>query len=845
MTYSKLGTDTKDGQRVDIFKLSRLLGLYIIGLQGMGKSGLIEELILADIKQEIGVCVLDPHGELVDHVIARLPDDKLDKVVLLDLANYEYPFGLNLFECPRPDDDGEIIQVLYQVLHVFEKSYGIVPTTPLMYDLLYNTVYALIANPGYTMIDIRLLLTNEACRRKLVQQVPNPDVQDFWAIWDDPKQTPPEKREEKRATILNKMNDFLHSPLRNIIGQSSSTIHLPTIMEKGEILLVKLSRRLEQPSNLIGSILIAQLLNAAYARPTQKRKQFHLYADEFQNFATEDFATLLEEARKFGIGTTIAHQNRGQLNSANSQLEANLKDRSRSVGNLVVFKINSKDATDLAGEFKITPQPAWEEVLEEEWVEVLEEEWEEEIEKEWHERIEEIVDDGVEEIRVPKQDVLDDLLRHGHPNPDVMHFVNEYLRKVAAKAEEERRIEGSVENDVIGYRRHQRDLVYETFLAEFKEFLIEVLKTGDIAKPFPAELVFANRSRHSASIVAEVFDFGGRIWMAAADHPHQLIYGFGEMLALSNQDDAKRHASLPHYPRWKQLMERLWTSADGSFEGRKAEAIAIYRQIFIYQEEQNLARELEKHEGFAWGWEGREKYVKAYGPFSQPLSRTQTIELEHRWSRDEFEKTKQAILSSPEIVANHQAAEAFFMSLRRMLKALVAEPILAPTGQYQPRKRTQVHYLTHPRKTILHPRQTINHPRKTIQHPQRSYADVQAEIASELVNLPQYTARVKLSDGNGNTVEHTIQTFKPEKGLYGQALEARIESIRQRNITDGYLRDRATIEAEIRDRQAKCSQQGFSPPQAPPAARKAIPCSSCGFSNPIGSKFCNQCGTKL
>jgi hypothetical protein len=309
---------------------------------------------MQDIKQQIGVCVLDPHGELIDHVIARLPDKAAeDKVILLDLANYTYPFGLNLFACPDPTDDGEIVQTLYQVLHVFEKAYGIIPTTPLMYDLLYNTAYALIANPGYTMIDIRLLLTNEACRKKLVAHVPNFDVRDFWRIWDDPKQTPASEQEDKRRTILNKMNDFLHVPLRNIVGQSNTTFDLEDIMNSGKILLVKLSRRLEQPSNLIGSIIIAQLLNAAYARPANKRKQFHLYADEFQNFATEDFATLLEEARKFGIATTIAHQNRGQLNSANSQLETDLKDRSRSVGNMVVFKINSKDADDLAGEFNI------------------------------------------------------------------------------------------------------------------------------------------------------------------------------------------------------------------------------------------------------------------------------------------------------------------------------------------------------------------------------------------------------------------------------------------------------------------------------------------------------------
>src|SRR5260221_10052601 len=215
MTFSKLGTDTQTGQFVYLPKTARTQGLYIIGIQGTGKSGLIENLIMQDIDQQIGVCVLDPHGELIDHVLARLEPKNENDVILLDLVDYTYPFGLNLFECPDPTDDGEIVKTLYQVLHVFEKAYGIVPTTPLMYDLLYHTVYTLIANPGYTMIDIRLLLTNEACRKKLAANVPNTDISDFWTIWDDPKQTTSKEREEKRGTILNKMNDFLHIPLRN------------------------------------------------------------------------------------------------------------------------------------------------------------------------------------------------------------------------------------------------------------------------------------------------------------------------------------------------------------------------------------------------------------------------------------------------------------------------------------------------------------------------------------------------------------------------------------------------------------------------------------------------------
>src|SRR6266487_6705547 len=177
MTSSVIGIDTTTHQKVEIFKLSRLLGLYVIGMQRMGKSGLFEELIMQDIRQGIGVCVLDPHGELIDHIIARLRNRaEEEKVILLDITDEEHPLGLHLLACPNPTNDSAIMNPLRQVLHTFDKAYGISPTTPLMYDLLYKIAYVLIANPGYTMVDIPLFLTNEACRKKLVHNVSSPEV---------------------------------------------------------------------------------------------------------------------------------------------------------------------------------------------------------------------------------------------------------------------------------------------------------------------------------------------------------------------------------------------------------------------------------------------------------------------------------------------------------------------------------------------------------------------------------------------------------------------------------------------------------------------------------------------
>src|SRR6266700_1552424 len=380
MTYSVLGIETTQVKEIDprtgreeVFylpktdkqigkekqvrlpKLSRLLGLSVIGMQRMGKSGLFEELIIQDVKQGIGVCVLDPHGELIDHVIARLPDKTAEeKVVYLDITDYQYPFGLNLFECSNATNPIEVQRTVDQVMHIFEKLFGVSRNTPLILQYLRNCAYTLVANPGYTMAEIPLLLTDKNCRQKLVANVKKQQVLMFWRDYDS---MPPSEQRIARSPILRRVNEFLQDLTFPIVGQAQTTIDLRQIMHEGKILLVKLSAKVESVSSLIGSLMIALLLNAAYNRPAQRR-QFHLYADEFQRFATEDFATLLEEARKFGIATTVAHQNRGQLNSANEQLETNLKDRTRSVANLVVFKVNSKDADDLAGEFNVIPSVA-------------------------------------------------------------------------------------------------------------------------------------------------------------------------------------------------------------------------------------------------------------------------------------------------------------------------------------------------------------------------------------------------------------------------------------------------------------------------------------------------------
>src|SRR6266700_6043102 len=408
------GEYKETGDYVDVPQASRRQGLYIIGATGTGKSGLKENLIVQDIKQGYGVCILDPHGDLIKAVLERM-DRREDDVIFLDIKDYHNPFGINLFACSDPTNPLKVQEIVEQVTHIFEKLLGVSTSTPLILEYLIKCTQTLIANPGYTMAEIPLLLQDTHCRKRLVANVSDIDVTMFWKRFEGKR---PSDREDEAAGVLRRVSEFLQPLTRNLVGQSTSTIDLQRIMDEGKILLVKLSAQYQSISNLVGSTLIALILNAMYARPANKRRQFNLYADEFQRFATEDFATLLTEARKFGIATTIANQARFQPGMTDG-----IRATTLAVPNVVVFQISGDDAEVLAGKFKITPHEAWEEELEEEQLEIREQERLEMME----------VIDGEEEIDTPVKDVVGHLLRGGsHPDPVVNEFALGTLQQLNA-----------------------------------------------------------------------------------------------------------------------------------------------------------------------------------------------------------------------------------------------------------------------------------------------------------------------------------------------------------------------------------------------------------------------------
>lgn len=748
----RLGRDTQTRDYVDVPQASRREGLYLIGIQGTGKTGLIENLIIQDIKQGVGVGLLDPHGDLTHAVLSRLPDRRVKDVIYLDLTDYRYPFGINLFECSDLTNPMEVQKTVDQVMHVFEKIYGVSRDTPLILDYLRNCTYTLIANPGYTMAEIPLLLLNTECRRKLVANVDDIDVRHFWQQYEHLK---PGDQNEQAAYIRRRVSEFLLPLSRSIVGQSTSTIDLQSIMNEGKILLVKLSTQLSSVTNLIGSILIALILNAAANRPANKRRQFNLYADEFQRFATEDFATLLEEARKFGIATTIAHQNRSQLESRNEQLETNLKDRTRSVANLVVFRVNSKDADDLAGEFNITPQEAWEE----------------EIEPQWHERVEEqVADEAEEDIMEITQNPVDYLVgvRGSHGSAKVREATQVILIPLvkAAQAKSTR-------------LPNEGELDYRSPFIRYHVFYPSQYTV--VYGPLPPEGSLVQGERLINSLLVDVME--GRIELNTAEFFVAIedivvtLAGFIGWFGFTREGtygSSYRAGTSGHAIRIDAEPLRTMSHIELNDSLREALFSLLYEHDSIHKQEYQ-----------------QDFTDKLFGEFNSLSGHTV--------------KEKVRTLAEEATVS----VVSFAAHLRTLCYTLRADPIRVPTGQKRlvPKYRTHLTYHTIPAKTIL--------------HPQRTYADVLKQVASELTNLDNFMARVRIKNADERLVEYTIRTLdpkqQPERPLFGQAMQARLDSIKEQNIQNGYLRERATVEKEIRQRQEQCNQP---PEEEPPIYRR-------------------------
>ncbi len=339
--HTKFGVKTDDRRR----------HIYIIGKTGMGKSTLLENMLFSDIQAGRGIGLIDPHGDLVDAVLKFIPKERSNDVILFDPADKDFPISFNILEC-RDKDQRPL--VASGIMSVFTKLWPDV-WSGRMEHILRNTLLALLEVEGSSMLGIMRMFADDTYRGKVVSKLSDPLVRSFWedeyASWSEKYRT------EAIAAIQNKVGQLLSTPLiRNIIGQVTSSVDIRHAMDTGKIVLVNLSKGKlgEDTSAFLGSMLVTKFQLEAMSRADiseKDRRDFFLYVDEFQNFATESFATILSEARKYRLSLTMANQYVAQLLIGDKSTK--LQDAVfGNVGTMVSFQVGSDDAEELSKQFE-------------------------------------------------------------------------------------------------------------------------------------------------------------------------------------------------------------------------------------------------------------------------------------------------------------------------------------------------------------------------------------------------------------------------------------------------------------------------------------------------------------
>ncbi len=329
--------------------------MYMVGKTGMGKTTLLENMILADIYAGHGCAYIDPHGDTVTKILDYIPSWRINDVVYFNPADTEFPVAFNMLEKTEGWEQVKDYnaKVMYSLLSIFKKVWENVWSARMEYILQY-TILALLDTPGTTLLGINRMLSDKEYRTSIVQNVKDPVVQAFWlkefAAYDV------KFAAEASAPIQNKVGQFLASTMmRNIVAQSKSSVNFREIMDGQKILLVNLSKGQigEDAMRILGGMMITKIYMSAMERVNirdeNQRHDFYLYVDEFQNFATESFADILSEARKYRLNLIIAHQYIAQLDSATSTA---VRDAVfGNVGSLITFRIGAKDAEFMESEF--------------------------------------------------------------------------------------------------------------------------------------------------------------------------------------------------------------------------------------------------------------------------------------------------------------------------------------------------------------------------------------------------------------------------------------------------------------------------------------------------------------
>ena len=339
----KVGIKTDDRRR----------HIYIVGKTGTGKTAMVKNMAIQDIMAGRGIGFIDPHGEAAEDLLDFIPSNRINDVVYFNPADIDFPVAFNVMENVGSNYRHLVAAGL---MDVFKKIWPDVWSARMEY-ILGNSILALLEYPNSTLLGINRILSDPVYREKTVKRVKDPVVKSFWV--NEFARYSQRYEVEATAAIQNKIGQFISNPLiRNIVGQVKSKINMGDLMDEGKILIANLSKgRIgEDNSKLLGALLITKLQLAAMSRvriPEEKRRDFFLYVDEFQNFVTESFANILSEARKYRLSLTLANQYISQLEEITATGKSTkVKDAVfGNVGTLISFRIGAEDAEYLEKEF--------------------------------------------------------------------------------------------------------------------------------------------------------------------------------------------------------------------------------------------------------------------------------------------------------------------------------------------------------------------------------------------------------------------------------------------------------------------------------------------------------------
>lgn len=325
--------------------------IYIIGKTGVGKSELMSDMVLQDIRAGRGVCFIDPH-DTIEKILELIPPERAEDVIYFDPSDIERPMGLNMLESYTEEQRHFVVTSIIGLMYKLYDPHKTGIIGPRFEHAIRNAMLTVMYEEGNTFVEVVRCLTDSKFVQELLPKVKDPIVKRYWT--DQIAQTADFHKSEVLDYIVSKFGRFVtNKMMRNIIGQSKSSFDFRKVMDEGKILLINLAKGKigEENSNFLGLVLVPKILIAAMSRqdiPEAKRRDFYLYVDEFQNFATPDFAQILSEARKYRLNLTVANQFIGQI-------EDEVKDAVfGNVGSLITFRVGVTDANYLQHEFQPT-----------------------------------------------------------------------------------------------------------------------------------------------------------------------------------------------------------------------------------------------------------------------------------------------------------------------------------------------------------------------------------------------------------------------------------------------------------------------------------------------------------